>query len=514
MNRARSVIVSAFVAAWAAIAPSFAGTLVVTKLDDTADGGCDADCSLREAIVAAASGDTILFENSATGMITLVLGDLVIDKMLTLVGPGQSMLTISGGGTQRIFDITPAGTLVASALTFAHGKAEYYAPLLAEAGGVAVNSGSFAFTDCTFSDNHADGRPSAQIVNDAGVLYSDGFNKVISFTRCTFIDNTAGGGACLDIDRGTLTITDSTFTNNTGSLGPACVIGNSDAPLTISGTTFNGNTARAGGALFLSGSGGATIKNTTLYGNTSLSGLGAGIYVFGATSAVFNNLTLSGNVGSSGANLYVGSGSAVAIRNSIVADTNANCAGAGTITSHGYNLDSGSSCNLHASGDLSNTPAKLAPLGESGGKTRTMPLAWASAAINAGNPAAPGSGGDACELNDQRGIVRPQFSRCDIGAFETTGPETIGDSGFHTANNDSLYSWPAQDGVTQFDTRRSGTPAFAPPCIGITTAGTSWNDPETPLPGAAFYYINRPSAPQLGTWGWNSAGNERTTACP
>jgi CSLREA domain-containing protein len=508
------VIVSAVLAVWAAIAPSWAGTLVVTTLADTADGTCDADCSLREAIAGAASGDTITFANSATGMITLVLGDLVIDKILTLAGPGQSMLTISGGDAQRIFDITPAGTLVASSLTFAHGKAEYYPPLLAEAGGVAVSSGAFAFTDCTFSDNHADGRPSDQIVNDAGVLYSDGSNKVISFTRCTFVDNTAGGGACLDIDHGTLTITDSTFTNNTGSLGPACVIGNSDAPLTISGTTFNGNTARAGGALFISGSGLATIKNTTIYGNTSLTGLGAGVYVFGATSAVLSNLTLSGNVGISGANLYVGSGSQVAVRNSIVADTSSNCAGPGTITSHGYNLDSGGSCNLHAAGDLSNTPAKLAPLGESGGKTRTMPLAWASAAIDAGNPAASGSGGDACEANDQRGILRPQFSRCDIGAFETTGPETIGDSGFHTANDDSLYSWPPQDGVTQFETRRSGTPTFAPPCVGITTTGASWSDPETPLPGAAFFYINRPLAPQLGVWGWTSAGNARTTACP
>ena len=33
--------------------PAYAATFVVTKTADTADGTCDADCSLREAIIAA-----------------------------------------------------------------------------------------------------------------------------------------------------------------------------------------------------------------------------------------------------------------------------------------------------------------------------------------------------------------------------------------------------------------------------------------------------------------------------
>ena len=38
-----------------------AATLTVTKIADTNDNVCDTDCSLREAIFAAASGDTIEF---------------------------------------------------------------------------------------------------------------------------------------------------------------------------------------------------------------------------------------------------------------------------------------------------------------------------------------------------------------------------------------------------------------------------------------------------------------------
>ena len=49
-----------------------------------------------------------------------------------------------------------------------------------------------------------------------------------------------------------------------------------------------------------------------------------------------------------------------------------------------------------------------------------MALLPGSPAINAGSPGAPGSGGSACALTDQRGIFRPQGARCDIGAFEVT----------------------------------------------------------------------------------------------
>jgi len=48
----------------------------------------------------------------------------------------------------------------------------------------------------------------------------------------------------------------------------------------------------------------------------------------------------------------------------------------------------------------------------------------ASPAIDAGNPATPGSGGGACQATDQRGTSRPRdgdgngSSICDIGAYE------------------------------------------------------------------------------------------------
>ena len=61
-------------------------TLRVTKTDDTADGVCDSDCSLREAIAAAISGDSIEIPSGTYTLIRRM--ELVIDKDLTLTGAG------------------------------------------------------------------------------------------------------------------------------------------------------------------------------------------------------------------------------------------------------------------------------------------------------------------------------------------------------------------------------------------------------------------------------------------
>src|SRR5207248_7807597 len=80
--------------------PATAATLTVTNANDKGSG------SLRATITNAKSGDTIVFASSLNGQtITLTSDQLTINKNLDIEGPGASLLSISGGDTNRIFNI-------------------------------------------------------------------------------------------------------------------------------------------------------------------------------------------------------------------------------------------------------------------------------------------------------------------------------------------------------------------------------------------------------------------------
>jgi hypothetical protein len=72
---------------------------------------------------------------------------------------------------------------------------------------------------------------------------------------------------------------------------------------------------------------------------------------------------------------------------------------------------------VNGSGNLSNLDPELDIFNSAGGY---YPLLLGSPAIDAGNPTTPGSGGNACLGTDQRGVIRPQGNRCDIGAYEAS----------------------------------------------------------------------------------------------
>ena len=79
--------------------PVFGNTITVTNTADSGPG------SLRDAIATAAPGDTINFSVQTPVPITLTSGELLINKNLTISGPGASSLAISGNNASRVFDI-------------------------------------------------------------------------------------------------------------------------------------------------------------------------------------------------------------------------------------------------------------------------------------------------------------------------------------------------------------------------------------------------------------------------
>ncbi len=96
--------------------------IFVDNLIDEADGSItDGDISLRDAIALAPAGETIGFVSGGT--IDLTLGELVIDKDLTISAGSGLQLTIDAQNNSRIFNIT-GGNVGISSLTLTRGRAD------------------------------------------------------------------------------------------------------------------------------------------------------------------------------------------------------------------------------------------------------------------------------------------------------------------------------------------------------------------------------------------------------
>jgi cysteine-rich repeat protein len=179
----------------------------------------------------------------------------------------------------------------------------------------------------------------------------------------------------------------------------------------------SGNVAHgSGGAIANSGS--TEARNVTVSGNTA-DVAGGGLSNSGTLT--LNNATVADNTLTGVDNQQQGQ---VVFMNTILAD-NAGPDCHGNLTSRGFNLivtDAGCTFDGDTSGDLINKLANLGPLQDNGGPTFTHLLLTDSAALDAGNPAPPGSGDPACEATDQRNVTRPQGPRCDIGAVEGCAP--------------------------------------------------------------------------------------------
>ena len=184
-----------------------------------------------------------------------------------------------------------------------------------------------------------------------------------------------GGGIA---SYGTLTVTNSTFSGNSAQFVGGGIF--SFGTLTVTNSTFAGNSAQlVGGGIFSYGT--LTVTNSTFTGNSAPVGFGGGIY-------------------------HVAGGT-VTLRNTIVANSpsGGNCAFGSPIDGSG-NLDTDGTCG----GTMSPDPL-LGPLQNNGGPTQTLAISMASPAFGGANPAN-------CPATDQRGVLRPQFLSCDIGAFE------------------------------------------------------------------------------------------------
>jgi CSLREA domain-containing protein len=439
-----------------------AASSTVTSTGD-AGGSCPgADCTLRQAIAAAFSGDTITFSLPANSTITLTSGELLINKSLTITGPGANGLSVargSGAAGFRIFDVASGVTVTISGLTVSNGILNGSANN--HEGGGIFNAGTLTVANSIISGNSATGLPnnagggisntgtltiSASIISgntannnaSGGGIHNTG---TLTITGSTISGNSAnnstpGGGGIRN--EGTATISNSTISGNTvinSSAGKGAGIYNVTGALTLTNCAVSANNADTGfgGGIGNDSTTAVTVVNSTISGNAAT--VGAGFYNSGTGTAKadFRNTTIAGNTAKSAGGGIESVGSTLTIKNTIVATNSVNTGSgpdvAGAIVSQGYNFI-GNNVNVTFTGgttstDQIGTPANpknpmLGALHDNGGPTQTQALLSGSTAIDAGN--ASGSS------TDQRGLARPVDDPgignasggdgSDIGAYE------------------------------------------------------------------------------------------------
>ena len=350
-------------AAWLALlAAAAAQADTVTNLNDSGAG------SLRDAVASTAAGGTVDFAPGLTGIVTLVSGQIVIDKALTISGPGAQALTVVNGGG-RVFQVA--------------------------AGGAAVTIAGLRLTGSGLPA----GENGGAIQNVSGALTLDGLHVVGSGVSADWRGGGIGGGvhSAWSPQGTSLTVRNSTFSaNNAQKAGAIFAF---QQPVTIDNSTLTGNSAAdSGGAISLENSwNGSAIRHSTIVGNGA--NIGAGVYVRNSAFLELVNTVVAQNEDLNNGSPFLND-----------VDHGNNTVGAtGSLFSEPNAADvvwnSTNTANLFGVAD-----PLLAGLADNGGGTPTRLPQASSPLVDAA---------DCVGLTpDQRGVARPQGPRCDIGAVE------------------------------------------------------------------------------------------------
>jgi len=274
------------------------------------------------------------------------------------------------------------------------------------------------------------------------------------------------------ISGGYLTTIDSlTISNGDATGGIFC-----ESPLKITNSTITGNfTGFSGGGIYGIPLCDLIVENSTISGNAAADS-GGGIYIDQLASLTIKNSTISNNVaaGSAGGVYHAITGARFEMSNTIVAGNTGNngpddiqgeltdrqtyTRNANNLVGNGDGLEGishGVDGNQIGTVDDPIDPM-LGALGDNGGSTWTMALLPGSPAIDAGDD-------ELATETDQRGIIRPQGSASDIGAFEyvpavvdTTAPEitpvvtgTLGNNDWYVSN--VTVAWTIEDAESSID---------------------------------------------------------------
>ncbi len=291
MKNLSAFIIGIFTILIIGAATANAATFTVTKSTNSNDNVCDADCSLREAVFNADSGDTVAFSPSLIGQtITLGGSEIVITKRITIDGfiNNPNVAFISGEMTSRIFLIETGGAL------------DLRNAILVQGSGASVNY-----------DN-----------SNGGAIYAKN-NTSLSLDRVAIRGNKANFYGAIFLNVGTHHITNSSFTTN---FAKSCTaIGNQFGNLYMANVTVSGNyddeNDGTGGGAICNNSGDVFIRNSTIAYNTSDS-LG-GIFNGAMGNMNLGNTIVAQNTGqANGQDIHYVNGTLTSIGGNLIGDLN------------------------------------------------------------------------------------------------------------------------------------------------------------------------------------------------
>src|SRR5436190_2551507 len=129
----------------AIVAHAPADTISVTNTNDSGPG------SLRQGLGDANDGDTI-DATGISGVITLISGELLVDKSITISGPGPRNLAIDANAMNRVFYIGAGRTVAMSGLTITNGNV---AVIMDNGGGIYNDHAILTLDNCHVTGNLA-----------------------------------------------------------------------------------------------------------------------------------------------------------------------------------------------------------------------------------------------------------------------------------------------------------------------------------------------------------------------
>jgi CSLREA domain-containing protein len=316
---------------------------VTTTVDHAPDGCMPADCTLREAVIAAnqaPGADTILLrrgtyqlsiegrnENNAE------TGDLDLLDNVSIRGLGIGVV-IDARGIDRVFDVQPGSNSTVTFVTIRGGLAmvneEDPREQDGSGGGVVVRTDArLNLNGVTVTGNEVLD-VTGQDFGDGGGLSNFGTTTITNSTINRNVAENEGGG--VETDEGTLVITNSVISNNqSGSDGGGIQVDDSGT-LTLKNVIVGGNVAGANGGGIQVENSFVDIRNGLVVGNEA-AGDGGGISLVQQAEATLRNVAITRNrADGQGGGLSVEEGStATATATIVVANEPDNCVPSGVV---------------------------------------------------------------------------------------------------------------------------------------------------------------------------------------